>query len=162
MYTFPKKDDADFVMGIWQRVAMDSLKFHLGRESPTLLRSAGGPPQGWPAHRAGSVRPSSTPLDTPRRTPMDFTLWLRKERSGLEVVGPQIRVETGGERRRRKQREDVPRRKQGEDVPRQKQGEDVPRQKHGKTSAHRKGATQGGGGIPAVPCQSGEGNFGNE
>jgi hypothetical protein len=26
--------------------------------------------QGWPACRAGGLRPSSTPLDTPRRTPM--------------------------------------------------------------------------------------------
>jgi hypothetical protein len=29
------------------------------------------PIQGWPAHRAGGLRPSSTPLDIPRRTPMD-------------------------------------------------------------------------------------------
>jgi hypothetical protein len=27
---------------------------------------------GWPGHRAGGLRPSSTPLDTPRRTPMIF------------------------------------------------------------------------------------------
>jgi hypothetical protein len=26
--------------------------------------------QGWPAHRAGDLRASSTPLDTPRCTPM--------------------------------------------------------------------------------------------
>jgi hypothetical protein len=25
---------------------------------------------GWPAHKAGGLRPSSTPLDTPRRTPL--------------------------------------------------------------------------------------------
>jgi hypothetical protein len=31
-------------MGVWQGVAMDSLKFHPGPPWPTLLRSAGGPP----------------------------------------------------------------------------------------------------------------------
>jgi hypothetical protein len=31
-------------MGIWQSVAMDSLRFHLGSPCPTLLRPAGGPP----------------------------------------------------------------------------------------------------------------------
>jgi hypothetical protein len=30
-------------MGVWQRVAMDSLKFHPGLPCPTLLRPAGGP-----------------------------------------------------------------------------------------------------------------------
>jgi hypothetical protein len=39
-------------MGVWQGVAMDSLKFHPGPPCPTLLL------------------PSFTPLDTPRRTPM--------------------------------------------------------------------------------------------
>jgi hypothetical protein len=38
-----------------------------GRATPeTALR----PIQGWPAYRVGSLRPSSTPLDTPRLTPM--------------------------------------------------------------------------------------------
>jgi hypothetical protein len=42
-----------------------------GRVTPeTALRLF----QGWPAHRAGGVRPSSTPLDTLRRTPMPSTL----------------------------------------------------------------------------------------
>jgi hypothetical protein len=27
----------------------------------------------WPAHRVGGLQPSSTPLDTPRRTPMSDT-----------------------------------------------------------------------------------------
>jgi hypothetical protein len=31
------------------------------------------PFQGWPAHRAGSLRPSCTPLVTPRRTPLPST-----------------------------------------------------------------------------------------
>jgi hypothetical protein len=31
-------------MGVWQGVAMDSLKFHLGLPCPTLLRPVGGPP----------------------------------------------------------------------------------------------------------------------
>jgi hypothetical protein len=31
-------------IGVWQGVAIDSLKFHLGPPCPTLLRLAGGPP----------------------------------------------------------------------------------------------------------------------
>jgi hypothetical protein len=31
-------------MGVWQRVAMDSLKIHLGQPCPTLQRPAGRPP----------------------------------------------------------------------------------------------------------------------
>jgi hypothetical protein len=31
-------------MGIWQRVVMDSLRFHLGLPCSTFLRPAGGPP----------------------------------------------------------------------------------------------------------------------
>jgi hypothetical protein len=47
---------------------MDSLKFHLGPPCPTLIG-----PAGWPTRRVGGLRPSSIPLDTPRRTPMVFT-----------------------------------------------------------------------------------------
>jgi hypothetical protein len=36
-------------MGVWQGVALDSLKFHPGPPYPTLLRSAGGPPLKWPS-----------------------------------------------------------------------------------------------------------------
>jgi hypothetical protein len=47
---------------------MDSLKFHPGLPCPTLLRPAGGPPPKQPYGRFwGGLRPSSTPLDTPRR-----------------------------------------------------------------------------------------------
>jgi hypothetical protein len=35
-------------MGVWQGVAMDSLKFHLSLPCPTLLRSVGGPTLKWP------------------------------------------------------------------------------------------------------------------
>jgi hypothetical protein len=31
-------------MGVWQGVAMDSLKFYQGPPQPTLLHPAGGPP----------------------------------------------------------------------------------------------------------------------
>jgi hypothetical protein len=31
-------------MGVWERVAMDSLKYHYGPPCPTLLRPAGGNP----------------------------------------------------------------------------------------------------------------------
>jgi hypothetical protein len=52
-------------------VAMDSLKFYLGQPCPTLLRPAGGLP---PYGKASSLRPSSTPLDTPRCTQL-FSLY---------------------------------------------------------------------------------------
>jgi hypothetical protein len=59
-------------MGVWHGVAMDSLKFHPSLPCPTLLRPAGGPPLKWQARRAGGLQPSSTPLGTPRRTPMNI------------------------------------------------------------------------------------------
>jgi hypothetical protein len=49
-------------MGVWQGVAMNSLKFHLGMLWSTLVCPAGGLPL--MAHL-----PSSTPLDTPRCMP---------------------------------------------------------------------------------------------
>jgi hypothetical protein len=63
------------VMGVWQRVATNSLMFYLGLLCPALLRPAGWPPlkllfQGWLAHRTGGLRLSSTPLDTQRHTPL--------------------------------------------------------------------------------------------
>jgi hypothetical protein len=68
---------------VWQGVSMDSLKFHSGPPCPTLLRLAGGTPPkqlygrfwgGEPAcRRAGGLRLSSTPLDTPRRTGLSAT-----------------------------------------------------------------------------------------
>jgi len=60
-------------MGVWQGVTMDSLKYHLGPPCPTLLRTAGRPPLKRPYGGAGSLRPSSTLLDTQRRTPMITT-----------------------------------------------------------------------------------------
>jgi hypothetical protein len=53
-------------MGMWQGVAMDSLKFHPGPPCPTLPCPVGRSPlkqlfQGWPAHRAGGLQPSATP-----------------------------------------------------------------------------------------------------
>jgi hypothetical protein len=57
-------------ISVWQGVTMDSVKFHPGPPCPTLLRPAGGPPQGWPACRVGGLRQSYTPLDTPRHAPM--------------------------------------------------------------------------------------------
>jgi hypothetical protein len=38
-----------------------------GRATPKMVLQ---PFQGWPPCKAGGLRPSSTPLDTPRRTPM--------------------------------------------------------------------------------------------
>jgi hypothetical protein len=54
-------------MGVRPGVAMDSLKFHPG---PSYPSTPSRPFQRWPAYRAGSLWPSSTPLDTPRLTPM--------------------------------------------------------------------------------------------
>jgi hypothetical protein len=51
-------------MGVWKGVAMDCLKFHPGPPCPTLLR-----PLKQRARKADGLRPSSTPLDAPRRTP---------------------------------------------------------------------------------------------
>jgi hypothetical protein len=44
-------------MGVWQWVARDSLKFHLGLASPTLLRPPGGPPlkQPYGQYRVGPL-----------------------------------------------------------------------------------------------------------
>jgi hypothetical protein len=38
-------------MGVWQGVAMDSLKFRSGPPCPILLRPTGGPPLKWPYGR---------------------------------------------------------------------------------------------------------------
>jgi hypothetical protein len=59
-------------MGVLQGVAMDYLKFHLGPPCPTLsmpCEQATPAFQGWPACKASGLRPSSIPLETPRRTP---------------------------------------------------------------------------------------------
>jgi hypothetical protein len=59
-------------IGVWQGVATGSLKFHLSRPCPTLLRPGGGPPLKWP-YRAGGLRLSSSLLETPRHTPRAVT-----------------------------------------------------------------------------------------
>jgi hypothetical protein len=48
-------------MDVWQGVAVDFLKFHPGPPCPTFLCPAGG----------RCLRPSSSPLVTPRRTPTE-------------------------------------------------------------------------------------------
>jgi hypothetical protein len=62
-------------IGLWQGVAMDSLKFHLGLLCPTLLHPAGGPPLKRPYSRFGGSR--VLPLwtqDIPCRTPVHLSL----------------------------------------------------------------------------------------
>jgi hypothetical protein len=62
-------------MGVWQGVAMDSLKFQPGLPCPTLLCSAGGPPlkQTYGSFRdVVGLQLYFTLLDTPRRTLMVF------------------------------------------------------------------------------------------
>jgi hypothetical protein len=46
------------IIGLWQEVAMDSLKFHMGSPCPTLLRPAVGPPLKW-QHGRFRVQPSA-------------------------------------------------------------------------------------------------------
>jgi hypothetical protein len=53
-------------MGVWQRVAMNSLKFHPGLPCPTFLR----PAPGCKVVSEVTTGPTFTPLDTPRRMPM--------------------------------------------------------------------------------------------
>jgi hypothetical protein len=57
-------------MGVWEGVAMNSLKFHPRLLCPTLLRPACGPPLKQPYRGAGGMWSSSTHLDTPLRTPL--------------------------------------------------------------------------------------------
>jgi hypothetical protein len=64
-------------MGVWQRVGMDSLKFHPGPLCPTLLRPVGRPPLKRPYAVSGVARlqgrrPAAVfnAFDTPRRKPM--------------------------------------------------------------------------------------------
>jgi hypothetical protein len=45
---------------------MPDLSMPCGRATPEMTL---GLFQGWPAHKAGNLQPSSTLLDTPRRTP---------------------------------------------------------------------------------------------
>jgi hypothetical protein len=65
--------DRFLIMGVWQGVALDSLKFHPSLPCHTQQRPAGGPPLKRPyVCFRGGLRLSSTPLDTPRRTSMVF------------------------------------------------------------------------------------------
>jgi hypothetical protein len=84
-------------MGVWQGVAMNSLKFHPSLPYPTLLHPAGGPPlkrpydsfKGGPPlgqTACGRLQPF---LDTPRRTPMPPSL----RRENLELRQGKIRPE---------------------------------------------------------------------
>jgi hypothetical protein len=62
-------------MGVWQGMAIESLKFYPGLPCPNHVPPAGRPPlkqllQGWSTCRAVNRQPSFTHLDTPRRTPM--------------------------------------------------------------------------------------------
>jgi hypothetical protein len=66
-------------MGVWQGVAMDSLKFTWARLAlPIYTLRVGHPINGLTAVSGvacsqGGLRASSTPLDTTRRTPMKLT-----------------------------------------------------------------------------------------
>jgi hypothetical protein len=77
-------------------LATDSLKNHPGPPCLTLLRPASGPPPPGVAHRVGGLRPSSTPIDTPRRmglvysrvyTPCQFRIWVERSQTwGLTMM----------------------------------------------------------------------------
>jgi hypothetical protein len=66
-------------IGVWQGVAMYSLKFHLGPPCPNLLCPVGGPPLKWPisCFRGGGLQLSFTPLNTPRRMQAQVKLAIR-------------------------------------------------------------------------------------
>jgi hypothetical protein len=57
-------------MSIWQRVAMDSLKFHLSLPCSTLLHPVGGLPL--KRHSVSYSYSYSTPSDTPHNTPYAY------------------------------------------------------------------------------------------
>jgi hypothetical protein len=65
------------MLGIWEKVAKDSLSFHVGMPCPTFLCPASRLPsemalwlfQGRPC-RVGGIQPSSSFLDTPRCSSM--------------------------------------------------------------------------------------------
>jgi hypothetical protein len=48
--------------------------------------------QGWPVHRLGSLRPSSTLLDTLRHTPMFFTLISTRLTAMLADPRPRVEI----------------------------------------------------------------------
>jgi hypothetical protein len=79
-------------MGVWQGVAMDSLKFHLGPPCPTLLRLMGGPLLKRPYGYFRGCLPTSILLDTQRRTPME-----RGDMGSREIAeGEGVNGELGG------------------------------------------------------------------
>jgi hypothetical protein len=100
-------------MGVWQGLAMDSLKLHLHPPCPlpnpsTLCRRATPETalqllQGWPTRREGSLRLSSTPFDTPGRTPMGninvalFSPWVAALLPAYEkrLFGHMINLQSG-------------------------------------------------------------------
>jgi hypothetical protein len=69
-------------MGVWQGVAMDSLKFYPGTAMPypstpcgqATSKTALWPFQDWPTQRTGGLRPSFIPLDTLFHTPTELSL----------------------------------------------------------------------------------------
>jgi hypothetical protein len=87
-------------MGVWQEVAMDFLKFphglpirhalHFTPSGQATLKTALWPFQVWPARKVDSLRPSSTSLDTPRRTPMEPGRREPGKSCSLRVEGPKV------------------------------------------------------------------------
>jgi hypothetical protein len=74
-------ESLDEAMGVWQGMAMDSLKFHLGRPCPTLLCPDGGSPltQPYVGFRGGLPRGQeacSPLLPLGHRTPYAYDLCL--------------------------------------------------------------------------------------
>jgi hypothetical protein len=87
-----------FTMGVGQRVAMDSLKVLPKPVMPYLSKTTSETTlqQRWPARRAGGPQPSSTPLDTPRRTPLPFTRKIRTRRHveiKMKIIEPHLEIQ---------------------------------------------------------------------
>jgi hypothetical protein len=80
---------------------MDSLNFHLGPPFMTLLRPVGEPPlkrrysrfRGDSLTGGGGLWPSSTPLDTPRSTPIER--FIRRQKQEEDNRPPEGKIDRG-------------------------------------------------------------------
>jgi hypothetical protein len=71
-------------MGVWQGMAIDSLKLHPGPEM--ALQSL----QGWPIRKASGMQSSSTHLDTPRHMPKSPMIPRLGEHCKLDILSSPI------------------------------------------------------------------------
>jgi hypothetical protein len=87
-----------YVIGVWQEVAVDSLKFHFGLSLSTFLRPAGGPPLKRPLHPtpyAYVLRLTHGHLQHSRSAGRPIQV-SRKRISDVDQVSPMIRQTLNG------------------------------------------------------------------